>query len=86
MSTNIARSALNDRFVHLMVGGQWQHLASIRPHVVSAATQGDLLDAVRTCCAWDATLGWTLVDDRYERIDEFTLVAHVRSIVFGSNS
>lgn len=86
VSTNIARSAMNDRFVHLIVGGQWQHLASVPAHVVSAATEADLLDAVRACCSWNATLGWTLVDNRYERIDEFTLVAHVRSIVFGSAS
>ena len=86
VSTSVARSALNDRFVHVVVGGPWQHLASIRAHVVSAATESDLLEAVRVCCAWDATLGWTLVDDRYERIDEFTLVAHVRSIVYGISS
>ncbi|MCU1397084.1 MAG: hypothetical protein JWN62_193 [Acidimicrobiales bacterium] len=86
VSTNIARSAMNDRSVHLIVGGQWQHLASIPAQIVSAATEADLLDAVRACCSWNATLGWTLVDNRYERIDEFTLVAHVRSIVFGSAS
>lgn len=85
VSTQIARSALNDRYVHLMVGGAWQHLASIRPDSVSAATDDDLLETVRLCCAWDATLGWTLVGDRYERIDEFTLVAHVRGILYGND-
>ncbi|MCU1393242.1 MAG: hypothetical protein JWM34_1670 [Ilumatobacteraceae bacterium] len=86
VSTLVARNALNDRNVHVMVGGDWEHLASIRPHVVSAATESDLLEAVRVCCAWDATLGWTLVDDRYQRIDEFTLVAHVRTILYGTPS
>ncbi len=85
VSTNIARSALNDRYVHLMVGGSWQHLASIRPDVVSSATESDLLEAVRLCCAWEATLGWTLVGDKYERIDEFTLVACVRSVLYGND-
>lgn len=85
VSTNIARSALNDRYVHLMVGGSWQHLASIRPDVVSSATECDLLEAVRLCCAWEATLGWTLVGDKYERIDEFTLVACVRSVLYGND-
>lgn len=83
VSTGIARASLNDRAVHIVVGGSWQHLGSIRPHVVSAATEADLLETVRVCCAWDATLGWAPIGDRYERIDEFTLVSHVRSILYG---
>jgi hypothetical protein len=83
VSAGVARSALNDRFVHLMVGGSWQHLSSIRPDIVSAATDAELLEAVRVCCAWGATLGWTQIGDRYERIDEFTLVSHIRSILYG---
>jgi hypothetical protein len=83
VTAKTARAAINNRYMHVMVGGRWQHLASIQTHVVSAATPGDLLEAVRVCCAWDATLGWSPVGDRYERIDEFTLVAHVRSVLYG---
>ena len=83
VTAKTARAAINNRYMHVMVGGRWQHLASIQTHVVSAATPADLLEAVRVCCAWDATLGWSPVGDRYERIDEFTLVAHVRSVLYG---
>jgi hypothetical protein len=84
VSAKVARAATNNRYMHVMVGGRWHHLASIQTHIVSAATPADLLEAVRVCCAWDATLGWSPVGDRYERIDEFTLVAHVRSVLYGT--
>ncbi|HEY4332203.1 MAG TPA: hypothetical protein VGM78_06525, partial [Ilumatobacteraceae bacterium] len=79
------RFGLNDRQVHLMVGGAWQHLSNIEPAIVSAATTAELLEAIRVCVAWDASLGWCWADDHYERLEAFTVVAHVRSVLYAAD-
>jgi hypothetical protein len=81
VSAPTARDSLNSRAVHLVVGGSWQHLASLHCQVVSAASGSDILDAMRVCAAWDANLGWCWNGERYERLDEFSVVAHIRSIL-----
>ena len=35
------------------------------------------------CTAWDAVLGWCWSGTSYERLDQFTVVAHIRSMVYG---
>ncbi|MGZ7005668.1 MAG: hypothetical protein ACXVLX_08720 [Ilumatobacteraceae bacterium] len=72
-------ASLNGRLVHLVVGGGWQHLGGLPVHVVSAASAADLLEAMRVCVAWDASLGWYWSGERYDRIDEFTIVSHIRA-------
>ena len=74
-----AASSLNGRLVHLVVGGAWQHLGGLPVHVVSAASSADLLEAMRVCVAWEASLGWYWAGERYERIDEFTIVSLIRA-------
>jgi hypothetical protein len=86
ITAKAAAGALNGRFVHLVVGGAWHHLSSLPVHIVSAATPADILEAVRVCTAWDATLGWCWDGDRYAPLDEFTLVSHVRTILHHSDA
>jgi hypothetical protein len=70
---------LHGRYVHLVVGGSWQHLVRVPANVVSAAGARDLLVALRTAAAWGAVLGWYWVGPRYERIDEFAVVELIRT-------
>lgn len=71
-------SGAQDRTVHLVVGGAWQHLATVPVATVSAATDDDLMDALRVAAAWGATLGWTWQGERYERIDPFVVAGRIR--------
>ncbi len=75
------RRGVNGRPVHLVVGGAWHHLATVRPQVVSAACPGDLLEALRVAEAWGATLGWVATDDGYQRIDPYLLAGQVRDLL-----
>jgi len=84
ITAKIARFARNDRFIHLMVGGNWHHLSGVDAHVISAATPADLLEAIRVCTAWDAVLGWCWSGSQYDRLDQFTVVSHIRSILYGA--
>ena len=79
VTARAAAASLNGRLVHLVVGGGWQHLGGLPVHVVSAASAADLLEAMRVCVAWDASLGWYWSGERYDRIDEFTIVTHIRA-------
>ncbi|MCE9620961.1 MAG: hypothetical protein K8R99_01300 [Actinomycetia bacterium] len=74
-------AGLNERQVHLVVGADWQQLGGVQAHVVSASSQADLLEALRVCVAWGGTLGWYWSGDRYERLDEFTVVSHIRELL-----
>jgi hypothetical protein len=74
-------TAAEGRAVHLVVGGGWRHLATVRPAAVSAATSDDLLDAIRTAVAWDVPLGWVLDGGEPTRIDPFVTAAHVRTLL-----
>jgi hypothetical protein len=67
--------------VHLVVGGSWQHLGGLEVHLVSAASESDLLNALRVCVAWHARLGWYWSGDRYDRLDEFAVVSYIRSLL-----
>ena len=78
-------AGLNSRQVHLVVGGAWQHLSGVQPAIVSAASADDLLEAIRVCVAWDATLGWCWTGDHYERLEVFTVVSHIRSILHNAD-
>ena len=75
------RRAAGGRHVHLVVGGSWHHLVTVRPTIVSAATEHDLVEALRVAEAWGATLGWTLVGERYVRVDPFLLAARIRELL-----
>ncbi|MBI4885074.1 MAG: hypothetical protein HY826_13570 [Actinobacteria bacterium] len=77
-------AGLNGRSVHLVVGGGSHPLTGVEVHVVSAADDADIFEALRVCVAWNATLGWYWSGDRYERLDEFTVVAHVRELLGAS--
>jgi hypothetical protein len=79
VTARAAGAALNGRLVHLVVGGGWQHLGGLPVHIVSAASSADLLEAMRVCVAWEASLGWYWAGERYERIDEFTIVSLIRA-------
>jgi hypothetical protein len=79
VTARAAAASLNGRLVHLVVGGGWQHLGGLPVHVVSAASSADLLEAMRVCVAWEASLGWYWAGERYERIDEFTIVSLIRA-------
>lgn len=81
VTTRALATSLNNRLVHLVLGGAWQHLGGVPVHVVSAASATDLLEAMRVCVAWDASLGWYWTGERYERIDEFTIVSHIRAVL-----
>ncbi len=81
VTTRTLATSLNNRLVHLVLGGAWQHLGGVPVHVVSAASATDLLEAMRVCVAWDASLGWYWTGERYERIDEFTIVSHIRTVL-----
>jgi hypothetical protein len=74
-------AGLNGRQVHLVVGGEWQHLVSVPAHIVSASSARDLMVAVRVAAAWNATLGWHRVGGRYERIDEFCIIEMLRTVL-----
>jgi hypothetical protein len=78
-ATDLAR--VGDRPVHLVVGGAWRHLATVRPAIVSAATDDDLVDAVRVAVAWEVPLGWLGQRDGAVRIDPFVIAAHVRALL-----
>ena len=78
------RATVGNRLVHLVVGGNWQHLVTVRPDIVSAATEHDLFDAVRVAAAWGASLGWCLSGDRYVRIDPFQVAGRIREVLHGS--
>jgi hypothetical protein len=75
---------LNGRSVHLVVGGSWRHLATVRPDVVSAATPSDLIDAVRVAGSWGARLGWVQRGDRHVRIDPFLVAGYIRDLLAGN--
>lgn len=85
VGADVVRSGLNQRQVHLVVGGSWHHLTGVQPAIVSAASTADLLEAIRVCVAWDATLGWGWLDDHYERLEVFTVVAHVRHVLHAAD-
>lgn len=72
------------RSVHLVVGGAWQHLVSVPAEIVSAATDDDLMDALRAAAAWGGTLGWIWSGDRYERIDPFVVASRIRDAIIGT--
>jgi hypothetical protein len=74
-------AAVGDRPVHLVVGGGWRHLSTVRPATVSAATSDDLVDTVRVAVAWDVPLGWVVHDAAIARIDPFVVAAHVRALL-----
>jgi hypothetical protein len=74
------------RSVHLVVGGSWQHLVSVPAEIVSAATDDDLMDALRAAAAWGATLGWIWSGDRYERIDPFVVASRIRDAITGTTA
>jgi hypothetical protein len=80
-SAAVLAAGLNGRQVHLVVGGEWQHLVSVPAHIVSASSARDLMVAVRVAAAWDATLGWHRVGGRYERIDEFCIIEMLRTVL-----
>jgi hypothetical protein len=80
-SASVLGAGLNGRQVHLVVGGEWQHLVSVPVHIVSASSAGDLMVAVRVAAAWNATLGWHRVGGRYERIDEFCVIEMLRTVL-----
>ena len=75
------KHGLGGRHVHLVVGGGWHHLVTVRPDVVSAASDFDLLEALRVAEAWGAVLGWALIEDRYVRIDPYLLAGRVRELL-----
>lgn len=75
---------LGGRPLHLVVGGVWRHLGTLRPAVVSAASPADLVDAVRVAIAWDVPLGWLVGDDGPVRIDPFVVAGHLRSVLGGT--
>jgi hypothetical protein len=75
------RRSAADRRIHLVVGGNWHHLVTVKPDIVSAATDFDLLEALRVAEAWGATLGWTLDGDQYVRIDPYLLAGRVRDLL-----
>jgi hypothetical protein len=81
ISARAAAAGLNGRLVHLVVGGSWQHLGGLEAQMVSAGSPADLLDALRVCVAWDAGLGWYWSGDRYDRLDEFAVVSHIRTML-----
>ena len=81
ISARAAASGLNGRLVHLVVGGSWQHLGGLEAQMVSAGSPVDLLEALRVCVAWDAGLGWYWSGDRYDRLDEFAVVSHIRTML-----
>jgi hypothetical protein len=81
VSARAVAASLNGRVVHLVVGGAWQHLGALPVRMVSAASPADLLEALRVGVAWGASLGWYWSGDRYERIDEFTVVSHIRTLL-----
>jgi hypothetical protein len=72
------------RSIHLVVGGAWQHLVTVPAEIVSAATDDDLMDAVRAAAAWGGTLGWIWSDDRYGRIDPFMVASRIRDAILGT--
>jgi hypothetical protein len=74
-------AAIGERAVHLVVGGAWRHLATVRPTTVSAATGADLVDAIRAAVAWDVPLGWVVDGGEATRIDPFVVAAHVRALL-----
>jgi hypothetical protein len=74
-------AGLNGRLVHLVVDGSSTTLTGVEAHVVSAASGADMLEALRVCVAWDGTLGWYWSGVRYDRLDEFTVVAHIRDLL-----
>jgi hypothetical protein len=74
-------ATVGGRPVHLVVGGRWRHLATVRPVLVSAATDDDLIDAVRAAVAWDEPHGWVTHDAAVVRIDPFVVAAHVRALL-----
>jgi hypothetical protein len=74
------------RSVHLVVGGAWQHLVSVPAEIVSAATDDDLMDALRAAAAWGGTLGWIWGGDRYERIDPFLVASRIRDAIIGATT
>jgi hypothetical protein len=80
-SASVLGAGLNGRQVHLVVGGEWQHLVSVPAHIVSASSARDLMVAVRVAAAWNATLGWHRVGGRYERIDEFCIIEMLRTVL-----
>jgi hypothetical protein len=80
-SAAVLGAGLNGRQVHLVVGGEWQHLVSVPAHIVSASSARDLMVAVRVAAAWNATLGWHRVGGRYERIDEFCIIEMLRTVL-----
>jgi hypothetical protein len=80
-SANVLQHQAGERAVHLVVGGSWHHLVPIRPDIVSAATEHDLLEALRVAEAWGAQLGWTLQGDTYVRIDPYLLAGRVRDLL-----
>jgi hypothetical protein len=80
------RTAVGDRRVHLVVGGGWHNLATVRPDIVSASTQEDIFEAIRVAAAWGATLGWAPVEGRYVRMDPITIAGRVRELLSMSPS
>jgi hypothetical protein len=81
ITARAAASGLNGRLVHLVVGGSWQHLGGLEVQLVSAGSSADLLEALRVCVGWDAGLGWYWSGDRYDRLDEFAVVSHIRAML-----
>jgi hypothetical protein len=75
------RTAVGDRRVHLVVGAQWHHLATVRPDIVSAAGENDLFEAIRVAAAWGAKLGWAPVEGRYQRIDPINIAGRIRELL-----
>jgi len=80
-SASVLAAGLNGRQVHLVVGGEWEHLVSVPAHIVSASSPQDLMVAVRVATAWGATLGWHRLGGRYERIDEFCIIDMLRTVL-----
>jgi hypothetical protein len=80
-TASVLAAGLNGRQVHLVVGGEWQHFVSVPVHIVSAASSRDLMGAVRVAAAWGATLGWHRAGGRFERIDEFSIIDMLRTVL-----
>ncbi|MEZ5218339.1 MAG: hypothetical protein R2705_12885 [Ilumatobacteraceae bacterium] len=81
VTASALRTAGRSHSVHVVIGGPWHHLVPVRPDIVSAATEHELLEALRVADAWGATLGWTQVGDRYERIDPYLLAGRIRDLL-----
>ena len=84
VTAKVARFARNDRFVHLMVGGNWHHLSGIEAQVVDSGNQRRPAGSDPGVRRMERRARLVLGGSAYERLDQFTVVAHIRSILYGA--